>query len=351
MAEIKSVLPAAKIVKETGTFLIVEHQEIPAQEFLNRLGGSIKIGKVISDKIDKEKILNILKDQKQDRKLNFGFSYYESKKDNLGMEIKTTLKADGISCRLVTGRDKALSSVIVTKNRVVEFLVLANHWLALTEAVQEFEAYGHRDYGRPVRDMLSGSLPPKLAQIMINLAGLPTGVRILDPFCGSGTILQEGSLLGYQMIGSDLSPKAVADSKQNLAWAVDKLGINKNYQISHLDVHDLSKTISQVEGIVTEPYLGPPLRGYESKREIEKIVEGLSELYLSSFREFKKILDAKGRIVIVFPAWRLGQEIIELPILEKIKKLGFTQINKDKLVYSREGQKVWRQIYVFGLVL
>ena len=33
--------------------------------------------------------------------------------------------------------------------------------------------------------------------------------------------------------------------------------------------------------------------------------------------------------------------------MEKIKKLGFTQVNKEKLIYSRPGQAVWRQIYVY----
>jgi hypothetical protein len=37
-------------------------------------------------------------------------------------------------------------------------------------ALQDFESYSKRDYGRPARDPRTGSLPPKLAQILINLA-------------------------------------------------------------------------------------------------------------------------------------------------------------------------------------
>ena len=81
--------------------------------------------------------------------------------------------------------------------------------------------------------------------------------------------------------------------------------------------------------------------------EIEKIIKELSELYITAFSEFRKILSSGGKIVIVFPAFRLGKEILELPILEQIKKLGFSQLNKDKLIYSRPDQKVWRQIYIF----
>src|SRR5205823_3602162 len=90
-------------------------------------------------------------------------------------------------------------------------------------AVQPFEQFSARDFGRPGRDDLSGMLPPKLAIIMINLAANDTISVLLDPFCGSGTILSEALLLGYKnLIGSDISEKAVADTKTNLDWIANK---------------------------------------------------------------------------------------------------------------------------------
>src|SRR3989344_9306867 len=217
-AEILAVLPQAKVIKETGSFLVLENEPIDAVAVLARLGGTIKIGEIIANQISKKVTIEKLKQIKQENKLNFGISYYDTKPDNLGMEIKKELKAAGVSCRLVTSKDKALSSVIVSKNKCAEFLVLSNRYLGQTLAVQEFEEYSKRDYGRPVRDMLSGSMPPKLAKIMINLGQVLAGATILDPFCGSGTVVQEGLLLGYRMVGSDISEKAVRDSKQNLEW-------------------------------------------------------------------------------------------------------------------------------------
>ena len=109
----------------------------------------------------------------------------------------------------------------------------------------------------------------------------------------------------------------------------------------------MAKTVGKVDAIVTELYLGPALRGKEKIHEIKRIIEELSELYETAFSEFRKVLNYHGRIVIIFPAFRIGSETLELPILEKIKKLGFTQVNKEKLIYSRPGQAVWRQIYVY----
>ena len=367
-AEILAVLPQAKVIKETGSFLVLENEPIDAVAVLARLGGTIKIGEIIANQISKKVTIEKLKQIKRENKLNFGISYYDTKPDNLGMEIKKELKAAGVSCRLVTSKDKALSSVIVSKNKCAEFLVLSNRYLGQTLAVQEFEEYSKRDYGRPVRDMLSGSMPPKLAKIMINLGQVLAGATILDPFCGSGTVVQEGLLLGYRMVGSDISEKAVRDSKQNLEWLLkssnfparggsafggkvqmsNEIQISKSkFQIFQADVREVSKFVEGVDAVVTEPHLGPALRGKESEREIRKVVDELSELYLSAFREFKKILNFNAKVVIVFPAFRLGRQMIELPILEEIKKMGFTQVNKDKLIYSREGQKVWRQIYIF----
>jgi len=352
VAEITAVLPQAGLVEETNSFLILESEGLDCRAILRRLGGTIKIGEIIGQRIRQEIIADYLKQLKLSGKLNFGLSYYDCKKNSLGMEVKKELKLAGINSRLVTGKDKALSSVIVTKNKCHDFLILNNKWLAITRAVQEFEEYSARDYGRPVRDMVSGSMPPKLAQIMINLARVPVGATILDPFCGSGTVLQEGLLLGYRMIGSDKSQKAVEDSRNNIQWLIQRLKIgNQNLdskvKIFQSNAESLGNKAEQVDAIVTEPYLGPPLKGREGKQEIVKIINNLSELYIGAFGEFRKILKTGGRIVIIFPSFRVGKEILELPILEQIKKMGFTQSNRDKLIYSRPGQKVWRQIYIW----
>jgi DNA modification methylase len=53
-----------------------------------------------------------------------------------------------------------------------------------------------------------GKFYPQLAKGLINLLNLPSGARILDPFCGSGTTLLEGYLNGLQAFGCDMHPLA-----------------------------------------------------------------------------------------------------------------------------------------------
>lgn len=58
-----------------------------------------------------------------------------------------------------------------------------------------------------------GKFYPQLARSLFNLAGLSPGKRILDPFCGSGTVPLEAYLNGMQGIGFDMNPLAVKIAK------------------------------------------------------------------------------------------------------------------------------------------
>nr|WP_295462396.1 DNA methyltransferase [Mesorhizobium sp.] len=53
-----------------------------------------------------------------------------------------------------------------------------------------------------------GKFYPQLAKALINISGAGPGARILDPFCGSGTVLLEGMLNGYAAFGCDMNPLA-----------------------------------------------------------------------------------------------------------------------------------------------
>jgi len=53
-----------------------------------------------------------------------------------------------------------------------------------------------------------GKFYPQLAKALLNISGAPLAGRVLDPFCGSGTLLLEGMLNGFETFGSDLNPLA-----------------------------------------------------------------------------------------------------------------------------------------------
>jgi predicted RNA methylase len=61
----------------------------------------------------------------------------------------------------------------------------------------------------------STTLPARLARALVNLAW--PARTILDPCCGTGTILVEACAVGMTAYGSDRSPKLVGMSRKNLA--------------------------------------------------------------------------------------------------------------------------------------
>ncbi len=66
-----------------------------------------------------------------------------------------------------------------------------------------------------------GKFYPQLAKSLLNLADLKPGASVLDPFCGSGTVLLEAQLNGYAATGLDLNPLAVLISKAKVAVATE----------------------------------------------------------------------------------------------------------------------------------
>jgi DNA modification methylase len=58
-----------------------------------------------------------------------------------------------------------------------------------------------------------GKFYPQLAKAMLNISGAPVGGVILDPFCGSGTMLLEGMLNGFDARGCDFNPLAAKMSR------------------------------------------------------------------------------------------------------------------------------------------
>lgn len=68
-----------------------------------------------------------------------------------------------------------------------------------------------------------GALRPTAANAMVRLAGDAHGV-LLDPCCGSGTILREALAAGWKVRGLDIDPQAVQVARQNVRDADVELG-------------------------------------------------------------------------------------------------------------------------------
>lgn len=353
--------------------LLSTHHTYDINTLQKTLGGVIKIGTIVA-KTTETHLAAAMEGYIQtmrisNRKIYFGISAYPPLLDlkKLALELKKRFKQSGWRSRWVQSQRQTLSSVVVKTNKLlssrgVEFVIVSHQnalWLGVTQTVQPFDEYSWRDYGRPYRDIVSGMLPPKVAQMMINLAGIPKEAPLLDPFCGSGTILQEALVLGYKhVVGTDISRKAVNQTVSNIAWLRTKKPTDApspSIFVSSISALTAKLPAHSIRAIVTEPYLGPPQKGSESEAEIKKNCRQLSKLYKESFQTFTTLLAREGAVVIVMPIIHNQR----LPILEEIYSLGFSPEKKFKdiyddtmrksFLYGRQGQKIWREIFVFTL--
>lgn len=349
-----------------GSFLIFEtDKEI---NFWNELGGSIKFGQIIGE------VKNItdlsagvfIPHLDKEKKNFFGISFYRtiSKRPDifkLGMALKRQFEEKNIKIRLVTSKEETLSSVVVKTNKLLtrglEAVILDagnTTFIGKTLAVQEFSDYEFRDYGRPGRDTLSGMIPPKLAKMMLNLSGAKKDAIILDPFCGSGTIITEAAILGYKnLTGTDISEKAVEDTNKNIDWVKNEYHRPETiYKINHSDVRELSKIITpnSVDAIITEPYLGPPLHGNEREDTIQKNIIELSGLYSAAFSELYKVAKKSAIMVIIIPFINIRENKYYIEFNQsgwQEEKVLFDGKELSPLVWSRPDQKVIREIKIY----
>ncbi|MBI2611753.1 methyltransferase domain-containing protein [Candidatus Gottesmanbacteria bacterium] len=385
LAEITAVTqkdyPQAKSISRSQEILLLSSKDLLEEKKIQqRLGGTVKIGKIITElnlsesqsdifaAFSAEKLfLNFF--SRDLKKIHFGLSLYfidenpnirqNSKKllMDLSKYIKDELKTKGHSSGFVQIKDRFLSSVSVAKNELLtkgsEIVLIVGKnvlYLGKTETVQDFAEYSWRDYGRPQRDAKRGLLPPKVAKMMINIAKISPSQTLLDPFCGSGTIIQEALLLGFEnIIGSDISKDAIEDVKKNIDWLrkqKNNISLNQKVDLFMSDVRNLTEHIPQssIDVIVTEPYLGPPLKGFINRKRGESIIKNLLPLYKDTFKSFNKILKSQGVVVMIFPKFIINKETISLfsYIKNELKILGFSP--KENILYGSPAHFLYREI-------
>lgn len=373
-AEILSVVGLnTKVIIESPTVLILDLPDQLLEDLQNRLGGTIKIGTVIDEfqgsdpRVCTDTIIKKATCAVGKNKITFGLSTYDLGNPKavrkitqsfkvMGGGIKNRLKETGRPVRFVMAKDEALTSVVVETNGLCEsggeFCLLATDTtiiLGRTSTVQNFKAWSDRDFGRPARDSRSGMLPPKLARMMINLTGVdPISSTILDPFCGSGTVLMEATLMGFKkIIGSDVSEKAVADSKINTDWLykqkfLSPITKNSDIELFVSKAEKLDEKIQQpVNVIVAETYLGPPRRNNE-RAQMEKMISELMMMYKTSLQSLATILKPGGIMVIAFPAFVIKNDVIRLPLKKMIESVGL--MFDQSWIYKRPDQMTAREI-------
>ncbi len=145
------------------------------------------------------------------------------------------------------------------------------------------------------------SLKPKLARCMVNLSRVSAGKLLYDPFCGTGTILIEASLMGFEAVGGDLQRRMAKGAKINLK--------HYNAELADVLVADaLSPPLREIGAIATDP---------PYKRSATTFGKPLTELFEGFLSAAAGILRRDGFICMASPmeisalAEDLGFKVVE----------------------------------------
>ena len=397
LAELESLF-GAENVTPLGKYAALVNSEDPLPQ--TRLGGTMKSAKLLTrlENTDLTGAFTYLQQSIPEHlkylpkgKLQLGVSVYgyPATRDWLlkqMLTLKKVIKKTGQSVRIIENKSEALEAAQVLYNKLTgplgwELLLIkdgADILVAQSTAVQDIDAYAERDFERPMRDAFVGMLPPKLAQIMLNLAvgekflelssqnleedgpkiqDLRSKISVLDPFCGTGVVLQEAMLMGFETYGTDISEKMVDYSTKNLEWLEKQWKVeNGKWKIESGDATnhtwDFSRNTANDQRItiVCETYLGKPLTSLPNQQELDRIMSEPNSIAEGFLKNLAPQIQSGTKLCLALPAWSLGNgKFKHLKMLDHLTDLGYNRLElvhatNSELIYHREDQIVAREL-------
>ena len=134
----------------------------------------------------------------------------------------------------------------------------------------------------------------KLSRCIVNLSQLKEGKMLVDPFCGTGTILLQAQSMGIKSIGIDFDGIMCDITRKNLAAnGFSSKVINSTY-------HEMQNIRNKIDAVVTDlPY------GISSKSSVspKKLI-----------KDFVSILPKRKKLVIVY---KKGLDVEEMSKAKK----------------------------------
>lgn len=372
LAELQAMYGKKSVRRISSSFASVDSTNIN----IDKLGGTIKIGEIIktlnSKNSDHASLLDASrfvvanytkKWQNFNGKITLGISVYDLKTtpknvQKTGIILKQKLKAKGTSLRIIPNKEVNLSTATSHNNKLgssdkkIELIVCKTFdgktIIAESRGVQNITAYTIRDRERPKRDAFVGMLPPKLAQIMLNIATEnSTSATVLDPFCGTGTVLQEALLRGFEAHGSDLSQKMINYSQANIDWLAKTHKLkNAKYSLTPADATNHTWPNSKdITAVVCETYLGQPFSAPPSPKKLAEVVKNCDHIISEFLKNLHPQLTPGTKLCIAIPAWRSDEaKFTHLPLTRRLDSLGYAQTSDSSLLYYRADQVVARQL-------
>lgn len=293
----------------------------------------------------------------------YGFDVSARDVQKTAIILKQKLKPSGVSLRAIPNQEPALNTATSHHNKLglsdnkIELLVVRarNGRVIIAESTgaQNITALARRDQGRPKRDAFVGMLPPKLALMIVNLGAgqLTPPARILDPFCGTGVVLQEAALRNFAVYGTDLADKMIDYSQANIDWLSDSHRLTVDATLHQGDA--MTATWQQpVDAVACESYLGQPFSAPPSPAKLADVRKTCDHIIRTFLTNIHAQLSPGTSLCVAVPAWRdTNGDFTHLPLVSHLEELGYTPyefstVKQRDLLYYRDDQVVARELLV-----
>ncbi|PIQ79561.1 hypothetical protein COV81_01695 [Candidatus Peregrinibacteria bacterium CG11_big_fil_rev_8_21_14_0_20_41_10] len=380
VAELSATLNDIEYIKLTSDYLQIQTDQQLDQAFINRLGSTPKIYKIITEltEADLDSLETHIASQIGSFALNWETNKnfeQQFKKDTLSrlkkaLKLTATSKVRYLNKGVTNVKDAYLLDQGFTHHKVTEFTILSwedNYLLLQAVAIQDINSYSFRDFEKPTRDMNRGMFPPKLAQILINIATSNIEKPVIyDPFCGIGTVAIEASLQQIPSFNSDISGQAIIDTHTNMAWINQKFANSStNWKAIEADATRLENVDlpwDEITSIVTEGFLGPIINKSKSKHSPHDHFRQLEKLYLEFLESLATKIKKGTKVVFCLPVHHTTETNLHFckKIVENLQNLGYSKLaffpdtvkevlglkltERDTMVYIRSNQYVGREI-------
>ncbi len=311
-------------VKEKGYLL--DLKEKLKENTIDFLGGTIAIGQVLSEDLDKLDDIEVYLGEKN--KLNYSLWNFSLEYDLVKDYLKKRFKQEKI---------KAVFKHLENSSRTdEEYFVFEDYFGKLIQKC-DYKTIEKRDMDKPVRRQ-SLAISPRLGKIMINLAQIKENETLVDCFCGIGVILQEALLQKIKVIGIDMDKDAITGANKNLEWFKFN---NEDYKLFNKNSKEVA--ISNANAIVTEPNLGQILKKSPSETSAKKTLKEFENLMIDVLNNLKKKISK--RIVFTSPLINVHKKRLACDIEEITKNTGLKLI-EPYFDDFRPGQVVGRRIFI-----
>lgn len=343
-----------KIIEYSREVALVSLPKLNFSRLIKELGGTIKIAEVFSDSGNLGEIEYSFNNMKidVDKRLDYAISSYNSNLQDFIKEIlKERFRKEKIKvfCKKPARKtDRFLTPSEIIDKKLIEKgldIVVYKNNIAQTIVVFNPFEYQERDLKRPKKDFLK-TTSLRIAKILVNLSYAKQDFVLLDPFSGTGTILQEALLNNINVIGIDIDQKSVDSSNENLKWLKSTYNTSKKFNIYPGDSTNMSHIIkTKVDAIVTEPYMGPFLKNIPSRQESEYIASKLRPIYTGFLIEAHKILKKEGKLVVIMP--KFGDLLMDPLRLTDLFRIYSPRLSiKLPIPYILKNSIIERYIYV-----